>query len=263
MKIQKLKPITPGTRHNISITKNLLSKKNSIVKNLRIYHHCKNGRGSSGHITVWHKQGGHKKLYRLINFGNFPGRFIVISSFYDPYRTTFISLVFNFIFKKFDFLLMTENVNPGTVFLSDLKHVYLDLRLGDKTLIQNIPTGSFIHSVIVKLFHKSTYIKAAGTYGQIIQKTQFFSKVRLPSGKLFNLTGLASATIGRLSNFKHNLCFLGKAGRNRHLGRRPTVRGIAMNPIDHPHGGRTNGGRPCVTPWGKPTRGKPTVKKRK
>ena len=262
MQIQKLKPITSGTRHRVTISKNLLSKKNSIFKKLITSFHCKNGRGCFGHITVWHKQRGHKKLYRLINFGNFPGRYLVISTFYDPFRTSFISLVFNFIIRKFDFFLTTEHVNPGTIFLSELKHTYLDLRLGDKTLIQNIPAGSFIHSIIVKSFQKIKYIKAAGTFGQIVQKTHLFLKIRLPSGKILTLTNLATATIGRISNFKHNLCVLGKAGRNRHLGRRPIVRGTAMNPIDHPHGGRTNGGRPCVTPWGKPTRGKPTVKKK-
>lgn len=261
MQIEKLKPRTPGTRHKIILKKNLLSKNNSIIKSLMKFYHRRNGHGLYGHITVWHKECGHKKLYRLINFGNFPGRFLVISSFYDPYRTSFISLVFNFVYKKFDFLIMTENINPGTIFLSDLKHIYTEIRLGDKTAIKYIPTGSFINSIITKPLKKVTYIRSAGTFGQVIQKTQSFLKIRLPSGKLLHLNLFATATVGRISNLKNNLIVLGKAGSNRHLGRRPTVRGVAMNPIDHPHGGRTKVGRTCVTPWGKPTLGKPTVKK--
>lgn len=260
MQIQKLKPTTPGSRHRITITKNLLSKSSSILKKLIQHYHVKNGRNHSGHITVWHKQTGHKKLYRLINFGNFPGRFLVLSNFYDPYRTAFISLVFNFNSRQFDFLLMTENLNPGTLFLSEIKQISFDLRVGDKTAIKNIPAGSFIHSLIVKPFDKVRFIKSAGTYGQIIQKTELFFKIRLPSGKVLTVNNYATATIGWVSNLNSNICVIGKAGRNRNLGRRPTVRGVAMNPIDHPHGGRTNGGRPCVTPWGKLTKGKPTAK---
>jgi large subunit ribosomal protein L2 len=260
MQIQKVKPVTPGIRHKITIKKNLLSKNNSIIKNLMAYYHRKNGHGSDGHITVWHKQRGHKKLYRLINFGNFPGRFLVISNFYDPYRSAFISLVFNFIYKKFDFLLLTENMNPGTLFLSELKHMSLDLRLGDKTRLKYMPGGLFIHSIIVNAYKRASYVRSAGTFGQIIQKSRSFFKIRLPSGKIITLNNLVTATVGRLSNFKHNLSVIGKAGRNRNLGRRPIVRGVAMNPVDHPHGGRTKGGCHWVTPWGKPTKGKKTVK---
>jgi len=263
MLIKKLNPITPGTRHQKNLTKNLLGKNSSLIKGLTFYFHRKKGRGFDlGHITVWHKGAGHKKLYKLINFGNFFSKFLVLANVYDSYRSSFISLVFNFIDKKFDFLLMTQSVNPGALIFFNFEYVFLDLKLGYRTLIKNISAGTFIHSLSLSLNSKSKYIKAAGTVGQIIQKTTLFFKIRLPSGHIIKVSNLSAATIGKISNSMHKLTVIGKAGRNRLKGIRPTVRGIAMNPVDHPHGGRTNGGRPCVTPWAIPTKGKPTSKKK-
>jgi large subunit ribosomal protein L2 len=129
-------------------------------------------------------------------------------------------------------------------------------------MLQNIPAGSIIHSLSFNKKLNSIYIKSAGTFGQLIQKNNFFCKIKLPSSKIIEVSNSAFATIGIVSNSQHSNVVLGKAGRNRNKGIRPSVRGIAMNPVDHPHGGRTNGGRPSVTPWGKPTRGKPTSKKK-
>jgi len=263
MEIRKLNPTTPGCRHQIILTKSLLNKTNFLGKTLTKYHQRKYGRGSDlGHITVWHKGGGVKKLYRLINFGNFFSKLLVLGNFYDPYRSAFISLTFNFIKKKFDFLTMTEYVYPGSILLFNFEYSFLDLKLGYRTLIKNIPAGSFIHGLSINLFSKTQYIRSAGTSGQIIQKANDFFKIRLASGNIIVVSDLSVATIGINSNTKHNLICIGKAGKNRLKGKRSKVRGVAMNPVDHPHGGRTNGGKPCVTPWGIPTRGKPTVKKK-
>ena len=135
--------------------------------------------------------------------------------------------------------------------------------LPHSTKLKNIPTGSLIHSLTNSFnLDKVCFARAAGTFCQIIQRSVNIIKVRLPSGKIIELSPEVYATVGVLSNAQHNLVYLGKAGRNRLKGRRPIVRGVAMNPVDHPHGGRTNGGRPSVTPWGIPTKGKPTVKKK-
>ena len=264
MEIRKLKPITAGQRHQIVLSKGLLSKNNSFVKTLLEDFHRKKGRClNTGRITVRHKGGGCKKLYRKINFGNFWGKAIVVANFYDPYRNSFVSLVFDVAKKKFDFILTTEHVFPGSFLMSDFEYRFLDLKLGFRTWIKNIAPGSFIHNLSLKRLQKAKYIRSAGTRGQIIQKTLTESKIRLPSGSIVIVSNEAVGTIGISSNVKHKLTVTGKAGRNRLRGIRPSVRGIAMNPVDHPHGGKSNGGRTGgVTPWAKPTRGKPTIKKR-
>jgi len=134
------------------------------------------------------------------------------------------------------------------------------LRLGFRTLLKNIPTGTIINCLSLQKDKKVKYIRSAGTFGQIIQKNILSCHIKLPSNQIIIVSANSYATIGVISNLKNNLVVLGKAGRNRLMGHRPSVRGIAMNPVDHPHGGRTNGGRPSVTPWGIPTKGKPTVK---
>ena len=259
MEIRKLNPRTAGTRHQIVLTKNLLNKKTKLIKSLSNYFHLKSGR-NLGRITVRHKGGGNKKSYRLINFGNFSGKLIVISNFYDSFRNSFVSLTFNLVDKKFDYLLMTASTYSGTFILFDFEQSYIELYLGFRITILNIPTGSFVNNVSSTFGLKGVYIRAAGTFGQLIQKTRSFSKIRLPSGKILTTCKSAVATIGCISNFKFNQQVIGKAGRNRLVGIRPSVRGIAMNPVDHPHGGNTKPGCNPVTPWGLPTRGKPTKK---
>jgi len=264
MQIRKLKPTSPGQRHQIILSKNLLSKNNSIFKNLINHFHQKKGRSTNtGHITVRHLGGGCKKVYRKINFGNFWSKSVVVANFYDPYRTSFISLVFDLIEKKFDFLIMTEYIFPGTILSSDFEYNFFDFKLGFRTWVKNIAAGAFIHNLSLTSNSKSNYIRSAGVKGQIIQKTSNGFKIRLPSGIILTTSNLAVATIGINSNAKHKLVVLGKAGKNRLKGRRPSVRGIAMNPIDHPHGGNSNGGRVgSSSPWGKSIRGKPTSKKK-
>jgi len=261
MKLVKLKPVTNGTRHQLNIKKNLLSKSCRILKKDSVGKKNQSGRSSiTGRITVRHKGGGCKNLYRIINFKNEFYFGIVIAVYYDPNRSAFISLNYNFITKSFFYCLATNFVFVGSLILCDNKDV--ELRLGYRTTLKNIPTGAVIHSVSLSKKSSSTYIRSAGTFGQLIQKNIDFCKIKLPSNVIIKVSSLAYATIGVISNTQHNIVVIGKAGRNRKKGKRPSVRGIAMNPVDHPHGGRTNGGMPSVTPWGIPTKGKPTVKKK-
>jgi large subunit ribosomal protein L2 len=159
----------------------------------------------------------------------------------------------------FFFTLATENVPVGSLLYCSNQN--LELRLGCRLNLERIPGGAVVHSLSLKECKKSHYILAAGTSGQIIQKGKGKGLLKLPSGKIISIFFNSFMTLGSVSNSKHSSIVIGKAGRNRLLGKRPCTRGIAMNPVDHPHGGRTNGGRPSVTPWGLPTKGKPTAKK--
>ena len=141
--------------------------------------------------------------------------------------------------------------------------LFNSLKLGCRTQLLHISTGTPISCISKEQFSIAQYSKSAGSYCQLLQKNKFFCTIKLPSSKLLNLPLNACATIGGVSNSEFNKICIGKAGRNRLLNKRPSVRGIAMNPVDHPHGGRSNGGKPPVTPWGIPTKGKPTVKKKK
>ena len=178
----------------------------------------------------------------------------------DPQRSAFISLNFDVENKQFYQTLSTSNVYCGSV--NSFSKSEKDLFLGDRTSIDNIPPGSTVHS-LTGTNGKPMFARSAGTFCQIVQKQVNSCKIRLPSGLIISVDNKSLATVGSISNSQHNLIKIGKAGRNRLRGIRPTVRGIAMNPVDHPHGGRTNGGRPSVTPWGKPTKGKPTAKNKK
>ena len=262
MKLIKLKPVTNGQRHQLNLQKNLLSKTNKLLKSSILGLKQFSGRSvSSGRITVWHKGGACKSNFRKINFSNTAFESIVICIMYDPNRNSFISLNFDFKNNYFFQTLSTNFVYPGS--LISCTSFSNELSLGNRTKLQNIPTGSLVHSLTNSfMIDKVCFARSAGTFCQILQKSSNLIKVRLPSGKIIDLLPSVYGTIGVLSNAKHNLVCLGKAGRNRLLGKRPTVRGVAMNPVDHPHGGRTNGGRPSVTPWGIPTKGKPTVNKK-
>lgn len=261
MKIIKTNPTTNGIRHQVKLQNFLLSKNTKLVKNSIIGFKRFCGRSSiTGRITVRHKGRGCKKKYRNIDFSNRKYFSIVITIMHDPLRNAFIALCFDLDRKTFFFTLCTNYVYPGALLICNSEQN--ELKLGYRTCLKNIPAGSIIHSLSLGLKNKIKFARSAGTSCQIIQKTIKNCCVRLPSGNLFNISMDAFATIGVLSNFQHNKIVIGKAGKNRIAGIRPSVRGIAMNPVDHPHGGRTNGGQPSVTPWGIPTKGKPTVKKK-
>ena len=260
MQMFKSKPYTSGIRHYVNIKKSLLSKVNTLFKQSIIGFKRFKGRSSdTGRITVRHLGGGCKKKFRVLNLSNTQKHSIVLSIMYDPFRSSFISLNFNLTDNTFFRSIATNGVGPGSLQVCDEKNV--ELKLGNRTSIKEIPTGSILHSLSLEGYVK--YARSAGLFFQVVQKNQTLCKVRLPSGRIKNVSDNCFGTMGVVSNSQHALIFLGKAGRNRLLGTRPTVRGVAMNPVDHPHGGRTNGGRPSVTPWGIPTKGKPTVLKKK
>jgi large subunit ribosomal protein L2 len=256
MQIIKLNPITNGTRHQINIKKNLLSKTNKLFKQSIVGFKRFVGRSSlNGRITVRHKGAGCKKNFRLIDFSNTPKNSIVVSTMYDPFRHAFVTLNFNLDKKTFFRIIATNFVGPGS--LQTCNENGIELKLGNRTTLKEIPTGSILHSL--SLTNKSKFVRSAGSFFQIVQKGLKKCKVKLPSGFIKEVSVDSFGTLGSISNSQYNLVYIGKAGRRRLMGIRPSVRGIAMNPVDHPHGGRTNGGCPSVTPWGIPTKGKPTV----
>lgn len=260
MQISKFKPYTNGIRHRTSIKKNLLSKVNNLLKQTIVGFRRFKGRSSeTGRITTRHLGGGCKKKFRVLEFSDTKKQSIVISIMYDPYRSSFISLNFNFVSNVFFRTIATAGVGSGS--LQECNKKKVDLKLGNRTSLEHVPPGSVLHSL--SLNSKIKYVRSAGTYFQIVQKDLNICKVRLPSGLIKVTSSTSFGTMGIVSNSQHSSTYLGKAGQSRLLGIRPSVRGIAMNPVDHPHGGRTNGGRPSVTPWGIPTKGQPTVIRKK
>ena len=260
MTLLKLNPTSSGTRHQFKLKKNLLCKNNRLIKNLLIGTKKWAGRTTTtGRITIRHQGAGCKKLYRLIQFNNNHFFALVLGIMYDPNRSVFISLNYNLITKTFFQTSAIINVNPGSLIIC--KESIDEFRLGYRLKLKSIPVGSLINSISLNYNSKIKYIKSAGTYGKLIQKSKLNCKIKLPSGQFLTLLSVSYATIGILTNTNHNKIIIGKAGINRLKGIRPSVRGIAMNPVDHPHGGRTNGGCQSMTPWGKPSRGKPTKKK--
>ena len=172
MEIRRLNAITPGQRHQVVFPKYVLSKNGLIVKNLVKDFRRRKGRCLvSGLITMRHRGGGCKNLYRMINFGNFWGKFIVVSNFYDPFRTSFVSLIFDLVNKKFDFILMAEFLYTGAFILHSFEKSVADLKLGYRTWLRNIPVGSFVNNLSIKPAARAKYVRSAGSRGQIIQKS--------------------------------------------------------------------------------------------
>lgn len=249
---------TPGTRHQLKIKKSILTKKNNVVKYLIRGTQLDQGRSNStGAITVAHKGSGCKKSLHVISFPFKTYFGLCISHMYNCKRNTFVSLNFDFNNKVFFKTLSVANMFPGSIVLSDSS--LKEFSIGYKLQLKYFPIGSIINSI--SFSNKIVYGSSAGSFCQLLERKKL-CRIRLPSGNVVSLSEDLFATFGVISNDKHKLTFIGKAGRNRLFGKCSKVRGVAMNPVDHPHGGKTNGGRPCVTPWGIPTRGKPTVKKK-
>ncbi len=262
MKLLKKKPITSVSRHQVNINKNVLSKSLKIIKNLVFNIHKNVGRSSlTGQITVRARGSGVKRLYRNVNFFAANNLGVVLCSGYNPNTTTFTSLCFDLITFKFFFAPSIAGVYSGSIISNACK--YVDLKLGFRSSFFSIPVGTFINNISLMQNKKPKYSLAAGTFCQFLQRTQHESFIRLPSTQIISISNNSFAVVGSLSNGLNNSVVLGKAGRNRFLGFRPKVRGIAMNPVDHPHGGRTNGGMPSVSPWSRPAKGQPTVKKKR
>ena len=260
--LKNYKPVTPSSRQLVSLDNTLLSKEifyPQLVKGLSKSF----GKNNQGRITVRHRGGGHKRLYRKVEFNlneNIYGE--VKSIEYDPNRNANIAAVGNP--GKCYYIIAPENLKVGTNISSGPKAPILP---GNSLPINNIPVGSLIHNISLKKNEKAKYARSAGTSAQLLQKyPEGNAKIRLASGQYILASLEAYATIGVVSNSDFKNCNLGKAGRKRWLNRRPKVRGVAKNPVDHPHGGgegKTSGGRPSVSFSGRITKGQPTVKKRK
>lgn len=254
MILKFFKPITPSTRNLILLKQTNLQKTpllKSKIKGLK----QKAGRNFQGKITSYHKGGGHKQKYRKINFlRNLDSTNIILSIEYDPYRSANIASCYDINTQKIDYILAPKNLKIGDIIKTGKN---AEPKNGHTLPIANIPIGSFIHNVSPTINKKSQISRSAGTFSQLIEKTSNYARIKLSSGEHRKLSINCLATIGIVSNELHILTSIGKAGRSRWLSKRPKVRGVAMNPIDHPHGGgegKTSGGRTSVTPWGKPTK---------
>lgn len=264
MSIRKYKPTSAGVR-SMSVLKfdNLTKKKpeKSLLVNLK----KSGGRNAQGVITVRHRGGGAKRKYRIIDFKRnkegVPGK--VVSIEYDPNRTANIALI-HYVDGDKRYVLAPEGLKIGAMIQSGPE---ADIVVGNALKLKDIPVGTTIHNVELKPGKGGQLVRTAGAEAQLMGKEGNFAQLRLPSGE-FRLIHLeCMASIGQVGNLSHELVTIGKAGRSRHMGKKPHVRGSAMNPVDHPHGGgegRAPIGRPSpMTPWGKPSHGLKTRKKNK
>lgn len=253
------KPITPGLRQVKLLNKSHLIRVKPL-KSRSCGYLFGSGRNNSGQITAWHRGNGHKRLYRKVDFSRQIEHGLVEGFEYDPNRTPGIIRIFNPDTLRHNYILGVKSLTYGSLIAPKLKE---KIRDGHSFTLQDLPSGFVIHNLSSGPNKKGQYLRAAGVYGQLVAKTKTHARIKLRSGehRLFSLKSYA--TLGSVTNEESKFTNLGKAGRNRWYGRRPHVRGVAINPVDHPHGGgegRTSGGRPSVTPWGKPTKGQPTVK---
>jgi large subunit ribosomal protein L2 len=260
MAIRKYKPTSPGRRFQTcsdfgEITSSAPEK--SLLKSLK----RTGGRNSYGRITSRHIGGGHKRKYRLIDFrrdkNDVPAK--VASIEYDPNRTSRIALL-HYLDGEKRYIIAPSKVNVGDTIMSGDK---ADIKPGNTIPLKNIPLGSLVHNLELKIGRGGQIIRSAGTYGQLMAKEEGYAQVRLPSGEVRKVLLGCKATIGQVGNIDSENVSIGKAGRSRWMGRRPKVRGVAMNPVDHPMGGgegKSSGGRHPCTPWGIPTKGHKTRK---
>jgi len=221
--------------------------------------HKKGGRNNYGRITQRWRGGGHKRRYRIIDFKRrkFDMPAVVERLEYDPNRTAFIALI-RYEDGELSYILAPQRLKVGDSIVAGER---TDVKPGNAMRLSSIPVGTIVHNVELKAGRGGQIARSAGTYVQLVGRDAGYAQIKLSSGELRMVRGECMATIGAVSNPDQSNINIGKAGRNRWLGRLPSVRGVAMNPVDHPHGGgegRTSGGRHPVTPWGKPTKGRKT-----
>ena len=261
MPTKKYKPTTPSRRHMSVPTFEELTKF-SPEKSLVVVKKKNAGRNNNGRITVRHRGGGNKVKYRLVDFKRPIGSATVIGVEYDPNRTSYIALLENEEGKK-SYIIAPQGLTNGDVVYSGAD---ADIKAGNTLPIANIPTGTLIHNIELYPGKGGQLVRSAGAAAQLISKENGIAQVRLPSGEVRIVRLDCKATIGQVGNLEHDTVKVGKAGKTRHKGIRPTVRGSVMNPCDHPHGGgegRSPIGRPGpVTPWGKPALGYKTRNKK-
>lgn len=263
MALKQYRPITPSLRQLVIVDRSELWK-GKPVKALTEGLTKSGGRNNTGRITARRMGGGHKRTYRLVDFKRrkFGVPATVERLEYDPNRTAFIALI-KYEDGALSYILAPQRLKVGDTVVAGEK---VDVKPGNAMPLRNIPVGSVVHNVELKPGKGGQIARSAGTYLQLVGRDGGYAQLKLPSGELRVVRGECMATIGAVSNPDQMNINLGKAGRNRWLGKRPSVRGVAMNPIDHPHGGgegRTSGGRHPVTPWGKPTKGKKTRRNKK
>ena len=258
----KYKPTTPARRH-MSVPSFEEVTKFSPEKSLTVIKKKNSGRNSYGRITVRHKGGGNKLKYRIIDFkrsNELPATVIGVE--YDPNRSAYIALLQNTEGEK-SYIIAPVGLTDGDVVYTGAD---ADIKPGNTLPIENIPVGTFIHNIELYPGKGAQLVRSAGVAAQLISKENGIAQVRLPSGEVRIIRLDCKATIGQVGNIEHDTVKLGKAGKKRHMGIRPTVRGSVMNPCDHPHGGgegKSPIGRPSpVTPWGKPALGYKTRNKK-
>ncbi|NLM44274.1 MAG: 50S ribosomal protein L2 [Clostridiales bacterium] len=264
MAIKRYKPTSPARRFMSVSTFEEITKKEpekSLVEIIK----SKAGRNNYGKITVRHRGGGHKRKYRIIDFKrdkvDIPAKVAAIE--YDPNRTANIALL-NYVDGEKRYIIAPHGLKVGDTVISSEN---ADIKIGNALPLRNIPVGTFVHNIELKAGKGGQLVRAAGNAAQLMAKEGNYAQLRLPSGEVRMVRLECKATIGQVGNVEHEIIRIGKAGRKRHMGIRPAVRGSAMNPVDHPHGGgegRSPIGRPSpMTPWGKPTLGYKTRDKKK
>ena len=263
MAIKKYKPTSNG-RRNMTTSDFAEITTDKPEKSLLAPLHSKGGRNNQGKLTVRHQGGGHKRQYRIIDFkrtkDGIPGRVATIE--YDPNRSANIALI-NYVDGEKRYILAPKNLEVGMEVMSGPE---ADIKVGNALPLANIPVGTVIHNIELKPGKGGQLVRSAGTSAQVLGKEGRYVLVRLNSGEVRMVLATCRATVGQVGNEQHELIHLGKAGRNRWLGKRPTVRGSVMNPNDHPHGGGEGkspiGRKSPMSPWGKPTLGFKTRKKK-
>jgi large subunit ribosomal protein L2 len=260
MPLVKVKPTSPGRRAMVKVVNPDLHKGAPVAA---LVEHQKrgSGRNNNGHITMRHKGGGHKHHYRIVDFkrnkDGIPAKVERLE--YDPNRTGFIALV-KYEDGEFAYILAPQRLAPGDTIVAG-EHV--DVKPGNAMPTANIPVGTIVHNIELKIGKGGQIARSAGAYAQIVGRDGEYVILRLNSGEQRLVHGRCIATIGAVSNPDNMNVSIGKAGRTRWMGWRGHVRGEAMNPVDHPLGGRTRGGRHPVSPWGKPTKGMKTRKNKR
>jgi len=260
MALKRVKPTSPGRRFQVYSTFEEITKvkpEKSLLKPLR----KKGGRNSNGRVTSRHRGGGHKRNYRVIDFKrdkvDIPAK--VASIEYDPNRSARIALLYYADGEK-KYIIAPLKLSVGDTVMAGPNS---DIKPGNSLPLASIPLGTNIHNIELRLGKGGQIVRSAGTFAQLMAKENKYALVKLPSGEVRMVHLNCRATIGQIGNVMHENISLGKAGRKRWLGKRPKVRGVAMNPVDHPMGGgegRSSGGRHPCSPWGKPTKGYRTRK---
>src|SRR5215469_15045888 len=258
MALKQFNPTSPGRRGLVLVDKRELHKgkpEKSLIEGLN----KTGGRGGGGRIAVRFRGGGAKRLYRKVDFKRrkFDVPATVERLEYDPNRTAFIALL-KYADGELAYILAPQRLKVGDQVVAAEK---VDVKPGNASPLRSLPIGTIVHNVEMKPMKGGQIARSAGSYVQLVGRDAGYAQIRLGSGELRMVPDSCMATVGAVSNPDHMNESLGKAGRVRHMGRRPHVRGVAMNPVDHPHGGgegKTSGGRHPVTPWGKPTKGRKT-----